>query len=126
MKQLTFIFLFLISITTLHGSEIDNYQVSSRVHNLLWKSFSLSEVKLLDSPFSRAMNSHKNYVLSLEIDRLLSNVRKNVNLMPKAEAYGGWEKSGGVTYGHYMSSCAMMYASSGDKRFIETTGLYFV
>jgi DUF1680 family protein len=47
----------------------------------------------------------------------------NAGLKPKAEVYGGWESDGlsGHTLGHYLSACAMMYASTGDIRFKERT-----
>ena len=60
------------------------------------------------------------YILSLDINRLISGIRKQNGMEPGAESYGGWEKGGGgCTYGHYLSACALMYASTNDERFLE-------
>jgi DUF1680 family protein len=56
---------------------------------------------------------------------MLHNFRVNAGLKPKAPVYGGWEsvqpwieiKCHGHTLGHYISACAMMFASTGDQRF---------
>ena len=83
--------------------------------------FPLSQVRLLDSPFRDAMLRDGNYLLSLEPDRLLSWFRKEAGLQPKGEVYGGWESKGiaGHTLGHYLSACSLMYASTGDRRFLD-------
>jgi len=47
--------------------------------------FSLGDVKLLDSPFKKAMDLNAAYLLSLEPDRLLHNTRLYAGLKPKAE-----------------------------------------
>ncbi len=59
------------------------------------------------------------YLLSLEPDRFLHNFRKNAGLEPKAPIYGGWESGGvaGFSLGHYLSACAMAFATTGDVRF---------
>lgn len=115
--KLLILFSFLCSL--LHGSEMDDVQIVSRHRAPEWKSFSLSEVRLNDSYFKEAMERHKGYVLSLDVDRLIPHVRKRVGLEPKGETYGGWEKGGGCTYGHYLSSCALFYAATGDERFLQ-------
>jgi uncharacterized protein len=83
--------------------------------------FALSQVRLLDGPFRDAMLRDENYLLSLEPDRLLSGFRSEAGLTPKAEKYGGWEAKGiaGHTLGHYLSACSLMYASTGDRRFLD-------
>ena len=83
--------------------------------------FPLSQVRLLDGPFRDAMLRDQNYLLSLEPDRLLSWFRKEAGLQPKGEVYGGWESQGiaGHTLGHYLSACSHMYASTGDRRFLD-------
>ncbi len=85
--------------------------------------FSLSQVRLLDSPFRAAMFRDENYLLSLDCDRLLRNFRVNANLPTDAKPYGGWEEPNcelrGHTVGHYVSACSLMFASTGDARFKE-------
>ncbi|RKD91640.1 glycoside hydrolase family 127 protein [Mangrovibacterium diazotrophicum] len=80
--------------------------------------FSLSEVRLLDSPFKKAMMTDMNYILDLDMDRLLAPYLKEAGLKPKAENYGNWENTGldGHIGGHYLSALAKMYAATGDQR----------
>lgn len=82
-------------------------------------AFPLQAVRLLDSPFREAMKRDTEYLLSLEPDRLLARFRAHAGLPPKAEIYGGWESLGisGHSLGHYLSACALAYASTGDGRF---------
>src|SRR5688500_19455944 len=81
------------------------------------RAFELDEVRLRDSPFKRAMMRDAEYLLRLEPDRLLSWFRKEAGLTPKGGVYGGWEARGiaGHSLGHYLSACAMMFASTGDR-----------
>lgn len=83
--------------------------------------FSLQDVRLLDGPFKEGQDIAVRYLLSLEPDRFLANFRKESGLPPKAAHYGGWESQGvsGHSGGHYLSACAIAYASTGDKRFLE-------
>lgn len=82
-------------------------------------AFDLADVRLLDGPFKKAMMLDAEYLLRLEPDRLLSWFRKEAGLKPKGEVYGGWESQGvaGHSLGHYLSACAMLFASTGDTRF---------
>ncbi len=83
-------------------------------------AFDLREVRLLDGPFQRAMELDKRYLLSLDVNRLLHAFRLNAGLPSSAAALGGWEKPDsevrGHFVGHYLSACALMYASTGDAR----------
>lgn len=101
------------------ASEYEQVRKAPRVHVPVWQSFALSEVELTDSYFKKAMDLHKGYLLSLDVDRLIPHVRRSVGLQGKGDNYGGWEKHGGCTYGHYMSACAMMYASTGEKALLD-------
>ena len=82
--------------------------------------FSLQHVRLLDGPFRHAMELDRRYLLSLEPDRLLHNFRVNAGLRSFAKPYGGWmdpafPQGCGQFVGHYLSACALMYASTGDE-----------
>jgi DUF1680 family protein len=81
--------------------------------------FPLKDVRLLDSPFRKAMERNADYLLSIEPDRLLHNTRKYAGLRPKGESYGGWEAHGiaGHTLGHYLSALSQQFAATGDARF---------
>lgn len=83
------------------------------------QSFDLKDVRLLDGPFKTAQDRDSRWLLQIDMDRLLAGFRTDAGLKPKAESYGGWEKMGiaGHSLGHYLSACALMYASTGDERF---------
>lgn len=85
--------------------------------------FRLSQVRLLPSPFKHAQQLDAKWLLSLDPDRLLHRFHKNAGLPPKGENYGGWEehRGGGRGLGHYMSACAMMWASTGEPEFKQRT-----
>ncbi|SPE56990.1 conserved exported hypothetical protein [Verrucomicrobia bacterium] len=85
--------------------------------------FPLQNVRLLEGPFRHAMELDHAYLLSLDPDRLLHSFRLNAGLPSKAKPYGGWMTPGRVScaefVGHYLSACAMMYASTDDERLKE-------
>jgi uncharacterized protein len=96
------------------------------VHTL--DRFDLSQVRLLDGPFKDAQERDLQYLLSLDPDRLLVMFRSTAGIFSYTsyvQAYGGWESptSGlrGHTMGHYLSACALMYASTGDERLKKRT-----
>ncbi len=82
--------------------------------------FRLSDVRILDSPFREAMARGQNFLLAIDIDRLLHNFRLNAGLPSSARPYGGWEAPDvelrGHTLGHFLTACSLMYASTGDSR----------
>ncbi len=85
--------------------------------------FPVQNVRLLEGPFRHAMELDRAYLLSLEPDRLLHSFRLNADLRSIAKPYGGWMTPGRVScaefVGHYLSACALMYASTGDERLRE-------
>ncbi len=84
-------------------------------------TFHLSDIELLDSPFKDAMTADAQYILAMDVDRLLAPYLKEAGLKAKAENYTNWENTGldGHIGGHYLSALAKMYAASGDKRMME-------
>ncbi len=87
------------------------------------RAFDLSQVRLLSGPIKDLLERNRNYLLSLSVDRLVHNFRVNAGLPSTAEPLGGWEAPNcelrGHFTGHFMSACALMYASTGDKRLKE-------
>lgn len=82
--------------------------------------FALKDVTLLDGPFKEAMQRNGAYLLKIDPDRFLYFFRVTAGLPPKAPAtYGGWETKVGRMLGHYLSACSMIYASTGDKQYLE-------
>lgn len=82
--------------------------------------FNLEQVRLLDGPFKETMERDRRYLHELKSDRLLHTFRVNAGLESSAEPLDGWEKPDcevrGHTMGHYLSACALMYASTGDEK----------
>ncbi|MXN89876.1 glycosyl hydrolase [Flavobacterium sp. Sd200] len=85
------------------------------------ESFPISSVRLLDSPFKKAQQTDMQYILDLDMDKLLAPYRTEAGLQPKKESYGNWENSGlnGHIGGHYVSALADMYAATGDKEILR-------
>ncbi len=86
--------------------------------------FPMSQVRLLASPFQDAADTNRAYMARLGEDRLLHNFRLNAGLPSNAKPFGGWEqytpgRDGelrGHFTGHYLSACALSYASTGDQQ----------
>ena len=82
--------------------------------------FDLQDVRLLAGPLKEILERNQQYLLSLEVDRLVHNFRINAGLPSKAHPLGGWEAPDcelrGHFTGHYLSACALMFASTGDVR----------
>lgn len=87
------------------------------------RAFDLPDVQLLQGPFKRAQDLDAKVLLDMEPDRLLHTFRLNAGIPSTAKPLAGWEAPSGELRGHftghYLSACAMMYASTGDKRFKE-------
>lgn len=84
--------------------------------------FNLDQVKLLNGPFKHATDLNKNILLTAyEPDRFLAKFRAEAGLEPKAEHYHGWEDDtiAGHSLGHYLSSCSLMYQTTGDTKFLD-------
>jgi len=76
----------------------------------------LDRVRLLESPFRRALAVDARYVLTLDPDRLLAPFRRAAGLPLRAPSYGNWEDSGldGHTAGHYLSALSFLWAATDD------------
>ncbi len=112
MKKNTILLSFLALISLLFSCQ----QQDSKL-----ESFPLEDVELLDSPFLQAEQTDMNYILELDVDRLLAPYLREAGLTPKAESYGNWENTGldGHIGGHYLTALSLMYASTGDVRMKE-------
>lgn len=81
--------------------------------------FPLSEVRLLDGVVKGAQERDRKYLHDLDAGRLLHNFRVTAGLPSTAEPLAGWEdpkcELRGHFVGHYLSACALMFASTGDE-----------
>jgi hypothetical protein len=87
-----------------------------------WKiePFPMEQVKLRSGPLKDAMEINRRYLASIPNDRLLHSFRVTAGIHSNAEPLGGWEAPDGelrghFAGGHYLSACALMYASSQDE-----------
>ncbi|MGQ9730320.1 MAG: beta-L-arabinofuranosidase domain-containing protein [Candidatus Zipacnadales bacterium] len=93
------------------------------------QAFDLRDVTLEDGPCLVAREANRKYLLELDPERLLHAFRVNAGLPSGAEPLGGWEAPHvdvrGHFTGHYLSACALMYRSTGDKE-LKRRGDYLV
>jgi uncharacterized protein len=82
------------------------------------QTFRLDEVQLLDGPFLDAQQTDLDYIMQMDVDRLLAPYLVDAGFEPIKPGYGNWEGSGlnGHIGGHYLSALAMMYAATHDER----------
>ncbi|PWA74269.1 alpha-L-arabinofuranosidase B, arabinose-binding domain-containing protein [Artemisia annua] len=84
------------------------------------REVSLSDVRLdADTIYGRAQQTNLEYLLMLDVDRLVYSFRKTAGLPNIEVAYGGWEAPDqelrGHFVGHYLSASAQMWASTGNN-----------
>ena len=82
------------------------------------RPFDMAEVRLLPGPFLEILEANRAMLHRLPADRLVHTFRLNAAIPSSAQPLGGWEKPGGELRGHFpghfLSACALMYASTGD------------
>ncbi len=104
-----------VNATQKDGKSVGREKVSWKV-----RPFPMKQVRLGEGSCRVAMEADRQYLRSLPPDRLLHTFRINAGLASSAEPLGGWEKPdcelrGHYAGGHYLSACALMYASAGDE-----------
>jgi hypothetical protein len=93
---------------------------NASVAKVQWKAkpFPMPDVRLLLSFWKDMMELNRSYLYSLPNERLAHNFRVNAGIASDADPLGGWEAPDcelrGHYVGHYLSSCALMHASTGD------------
>lgn len=83
--------------------------------------FPMKNVRLGPGAFSAAADANRRYLKTLPPDRLLHTFRLTAGLPSSAEPLGDWEKPdcelrGHFAGGHYLSACALAFASSNDEQ----------
>ncbi|MDX8047421.1 glycoside hydrolase family 127 protein [Gracilibacillus sp. S3-1-1] len=81
----------------------------------------MEQVTLLDGMFKKSQEKGKEYLLYLDIDRLMAPCYEGCGKKAKKERYGGWERTGiaGHSIGHWLSAAATMYDATGDKALMD-------
>jgi uncharacterized protein len=87
-----------------------------------WKAkpFPMADVRLHSGHLKEMQERNRIYLFMLPNDRLAHNFRITAGKPSNAQPLGGWEAPdcelrGHFTGGHYLSACALMYASTGDE-----------
>lgn len=91
-------------------------------------AFDLEEVRLLDSRFQQNRERAANWLMSVEVNRLLHPFRTNAGVYSGYEGgyeamkkLAGWESLDcdlrGHTTGHILSALALLYASTGETKY---------
>lgn len=118
----TYLFILLFFSQILLGGEIDKKTVVIAQRPKIWQTFCLSEVRLLPgSPFYSAMKISQQYLLDMDIERMLNRARKEVGL-PEKGIYPGSNQPEGTRPGdlsHYISGISLMYAQTGDNEYLS-------
>lgn len=95
-------------------------EVLPAMKHAAWKvqPFPMQDIRLLPSYWADMMELNRSYLYSLPNDRLVHNFRVNTGIRSDAAPLGGWEAPDcelrGHYVGHYLSACALLYASTGD------------
>jgi len=82
--------------------------------------FPNKQVRLLPGIAKDASDRNLKYMHTLATDRLAHSFKLTAGLESSAQPYGGWEKPdselrGHFNGGHYLSACALAYASTSDE-----------
>ncbi len=89
---------------------------------IVWKAqpFPIAQVRLKAGPLKDMQERDRVFLYMLPNDRLLHSFRLTAGKPSTAQPLGGWEAPdcelrGHFAGGHYLSACALMYASTGDE-----------
>lgn len=118
----TYLFILLFFSQMILGGEIDKKTVVISKKPKVWQTFCLSDVRLLPgSPFYNAMKVSQQYLLDMDVERMLNKARKEVGL-PEKGSYPGSHQPEGTRPGdlpHYISGISLMYAQTGDTEYLN-------
>lgn len=86
-----------------------------------WQNFPMTQVRMRDGLLKNALEINRDYLFLVPNDRLAHMFRVTAGLPSAAEPLGGWEAPdcelrGHFAGGHYLSACALLYASTGDDK----------
>lgn len=81
----------------------------------------MGKVELLNGIFKDSQDKGKEYLVYLDVDRLVAPCYESIGKIPKKPRYGGWEamKISGHSLGHFLSAVASMYVATKDETLKE-------
>ncbi|MFB6343657.1 beta-L-arabinofuranosidase domain-containing protein [Saccharicrinis sp. FJH62] len=112
----------MLTVQAVHANELDDKAVVFPARPKLWQTFSLTDVRLLpESPFFTAMKISQQYLLDADVDLMLNRQRRQAGLERKGPYPGSNQPEGTrpAYWEHYLSGISLMYAQTGDARFLE-------
>src|SRR5690625_1680565 len=76
---------------------------------------------LKEGIFKESQDKGKEYLLYLNVDRLIAPCYEAAGKQPKAPRYGGWESTeiAGHSIGHWLSAAAVMYCATKEQGLLE-------
>ena len=102
-------------------AQLDDKTVVLAAKPKMWQQFALSDVRLLEgSPFYNAMKVDEEYMIGMDVERMLNMFRHSAGLPTVTKNYPGSIQPAGTRPGyidHYLSAVSIMYAQTGDDRF---------
>jgi uncharacterized protein len=77
----------------------------------------MEKVTLLDGIFKESQEKGKEYLIYLDVDRLMAPCYEAASQTPKKPRYGGWESTpiSGHSIGHWLSAASTMYSVTRDE-----------
>jgi uncharacterized protein len=81
----------------------------------------VNNVTLLDGIFKESQDKGKEYLVYLDVDRLMAPCYEAAGQEAKKPRYGGWESTGiaGHSVGHWLSAAATMYSVTKDSILLQ-------
>lgn len=81
----------------------------------------LNNVTLLDGIFKESQDKGKEYLVYLDVDRLMAPCYEAAGQEAKKPRYGGWESTGiaGHSVGHWLSAAATMFSVTKDTILLQ-------
>lgn len=105
------------------AGDIDDKTVVKPARQKRWQTFSLHDVRLAaGGDFYTAMMVSQNYLLGLDVERMLNGERRRAGLPSVNDPYPGSFQPKDTRPGdlnHYLSGISLMYAQSGREEFLQ-------
>ena len=109
------------------GQHAGKFSITDKLSPAVY-AFNLEDVRLLDSRFQQNRERAANWLMSIEVNRLLHPFRNNAGVYNGNEGgyealkkLAGWESLDcdlrGHTTGHILSALALLYASTGEMKY---------
>jgi uncharacterized protein len=78
-------------------------------------------VTLLEGIFKESQDKGKEYLIYLDVDRLMAPCYESASQTPKKPRYGGWENTAiaGHSVGHWLSAASTMYAVTKEDELLK-------